>query len=75
MMPDVNGFDVVEALSEHPATEAIPIMVLTAKDLTGGDIEELNGRVSRILRRGSTGAVDLLSQLRAVITNGRSRND
>ena len=67
MMPEVNGFDVVEALSEHPATEAIPIMVLTAKDLTGGDIAKLNGRVSRILRRGSTGAADLLSQLHAVV--------
>jgi signal transduction histidine kinase/DNA-binding response OmpR family regulator len=69
MMPEVNGFDVVEALSEHSATEAIPIMVLTAKDLTGGDIEKLNGRVSRILRRGSTGAVDLVSQLQAVMNN------
>jgi signal transduction histidine kinase/CheY-like chemotaxis protein len=67
MMPEVNGFDVVEALSEHSSTEAIPIMVLTAKDLTGGDMEQLNGRVSRILRRGSTGAVDLLSQLQAVL--------
>jgi signal transduction histidine kinase/CheY-like chemotaxis protein len=67
MMPEVNGFDVVEALSAHSSTEAIPIMVLTAKDLTGGDMEQLNSRVSTILRRGSTGAVDLLSQLQAVL--------
>jgi signal transduction histidine kinase/DNA-binding response OmpR family regulator len=67
LMPEVNGFDVVEALSEHKATKAIPIMVLTAKHLTEGDMDQLNGHVSTILRRGSTGAVDLLGQLQAVL--------
>jgi signal transduction histidine kinase/CheY-like chemotaxis protein len=67
LMPGVNGFDVVEALSEHSATKAIPIMVLTAKHLTEADIDQLNGHVSTILKRGSTGAVDLLGQLQAVL--------
>ena len=67
LMPEVSGFDVVEALGKNKATGVIPIMVLTAKDLTGGDMAQLNGRVSRILRRGSTGAVDLISQLQAVL--------
>jgi len=34
MMPEVNGFDVVEALREHPATARIPILVVTAKRIT-----------------------------------------
>jgi len=42
LMPKVNGFDVVEALSEHEATKTIPIMVLTAKHLTGADIDQLS---------------------------------
>jgi len=42
LMPKVNGFDVVEALSEQEATKAIPIMVLTAKHLTGADIDQLS---------------------------------
>jgi signal transduction histidine kinase/CheY-like chemotaxis protein len=67
LMPDVNGFDVVEALSGNEATKAIPIMVLTAKSLTRAEIDQLNGRVSIILKRGSTGAVALLSQLHAVL--------
>ena len=36
MMPDVNGFDVVEALHEHPETTRIPILVVTAKTISGG---------------------------------------
>jgi signal transduction histidine kinase/CheY-like chemotaxis protein len=67
LMPEVNGFDVVEALSENEATKAIPIMVLTAKHLTGADIDQLNGRVSTILMRGSTEAGDLLGQLQSVL--------
>jgi CheY-like chemotaxis protein len=67
LMPDVNGFDVVEALSSGPATRGIPIMVLTAKNLTEADISQLNGHVSTILKRGSTGSVDLLGQLQLVM--------
>jgi signal transduction histidine kinase/CheY-like chemotaxis protein len=67
LMPEVDGFDVVEALKEFEATKAIPIMVLTAKRLTEADTNQLNGHVSTILRRGSTGAVDLVGHLQAVL--------
>jgi len=67
MMPDVSGFDVVEAIRSDKATASTPIMVLTAKDLTDADKRQLNGRVSNILQRGSTGASDLVSLLREVI--------
>ncbi len=67
MMPEVSGFDVVEALRSDQATSSTPIMVLTAKDLTDADKRLLNGRVSSILQRGSTGASDLVSLLRQAI--------
>jgi CheY-like chemotaxis protein len=67
MMPDVSGFDVVEALRSERATSNTPIMVLTAKDLTEADKQQLNGRVSSILQRGSTGAADLIGLLRQVV--------
>jgi signal transduction histidine kinase/CheY-like chemotaxis protein len=67
MMPDVSGFDVVEALRSDRITSKTPIMVLTAKDLTEADKRQLNGRVSNILHRGTTGASDLVSMLRQAI--------
>jgi signal transduction histidine kinase/CheY-like chemotaxis protein len=70
MMPRVTGFDVVEALRADKATNTVPIMVLTAKSLTEADIRQLNGHVSTILRRGSTGAADLVGLLRQVVVNG-----
>jgi signal transduction histidine kinase/DNA-binding response OmpR family regulator len=67
MMPEVTGFDVVEALRDDDLTKSTPIMVLTAKHLTESDIRQLNGHVSTILKRGSTGASDLLGLLRQVV--------
>jgi CheY-like chemotaxis protein len=69
MMPVVNGFDVVQALRADDATRQTPIMVLTAKELTQEDKQQLNGQVSNILKRGSTGASDLLALLREVIAD------
>jgi CheY-like chemotaxis protein len=67
MMPDVSGFDVVEALRADAATREMPIMVLTAATLTEADKRLLNGRVSSILSRGSVGATDVTSLLKQVV--------
>jgi len=48
-MPDVNGFDVVEALKGNPSTAAIPIVIMTAKDLTPADRHQLNGHILDIV--------------------------
>jgi CheY-like chemotaxis protein/anti-sigma regulatory factor (Ser/Thr protein kinase) len=69
MMPDVTGFDVVEALRADEATRAIPIMVLTAKDLTEADKGQLNGHVATVLSRRSTGVTDLIGQLQHVVSS------
>jgi PAS domain S-box-containing protein len=68
MMPRVSGFDVVEALHADEKTRSIPIMVLTAKDLTSEDKRQLNGHVAAVLSRGSTGAPDLLDWLQRLVT-------
>ncbi|MET0807426.1 MAG: response regulator, partial [Pseudoxanthomonas sp.] len=47
MMPDVSGFDVVEALQHGPETARIPILVLTAKAITAQDRDALNAHRER----------------------------
>jgi signal transduction histidine kinase/CheY-like chemotaxis protein len=71
MMPDISGFDVVEALRANPKTSHMPIMILTAKDLTDADKQQLSGQVSTILNRRSTGAADLLGLLRQVVAGAK----
>ncbi|HEX7479033.1 MAG TPA: response regulator, partial [Polyangiales bacterium] len=51
MMPDVNGFDVVEALQKLPDAAYIPIVVVTAKQVTAEDRAMLNGRVATIMEK------------------------
>ena len=67
MMPDVTGFDVVEALRTDVATRLIPIMVLTAKELTIDDKAALNGHVAAIFQRNSLAGPELIAWLRGFI--------
>jgi CheY-like chemotaxis protein len=53
MMPDVNGFDVVEALNSRVGTAQIPILIVTAKQITAEDRAKLNGSVRTIMDKGA----------------------
>jgi PAS domain S-box-containing protein len=52
LMPDVNGFDVVEALRERPDTACIPILVVTIKQMTAEDRAKLKYHVTTIMEKG-----------------------
>jgi len=69
MMPEVTGFDVVEALRADESTRDTPIMVLTATNLTEADKRLLNGRVSKILSRGSVANSDIVGLLKRVVAH------
>jgi DNA-binding response OmpR family regulator len=51
MMPDVTGFDVVEALKEDAETARIPILIVTAKRITAEDRAKLSGYVTTIMEK------------------------
>ncbi|HUE68943.1 MAG TPA: response regulator, partial [Candidatus Acidoferrum sp.] len=76
MMPDVTGFDVVEALRADASTRETPILVLTAANLTEADKRVLNGRVSEILKRGTVASSEIVGLLKRVVAdrNGNGRN-
>jgi PAS domain S-box-containing protein len=67
MMPDLTGFDVVEALRADEGTRSIPIMVLTAKALTDDDKRALNGQVAAIFQRNSVAGTELIAWLRGIV--------
>ncbi len=67
LMPDVTGFDVVEALRADTATRLIPIMVLTAKTLTDEDKRQLNGHVASVFQRNSIAGPELVGWLRQLV--------
>ena len=64
LMPGVDGFDVVERLRADPATAHVPIIVLTAKDITADDRKRLAGQITCIAEKdaGRSRLVELVSQ-------------
>jgi PAS domain S-box-containing protein len=53
MMPQMDGFDVVDALNERPETARIPILVVTAKQITAEDRTRLSGFVVAIMEKSN----------------------
>ncbi|MGE5157298.1 MAG: response regulator, partial [Gemmatimonas sp.] len=51
MMPKMDGFEFLEELRGRPAWQDIPVVVITAKDLTHEDRDRLNGGVERIIQK------------------------
>jgi threonine synthase len=52
MMPEIDGFSVLDALKEVPETAGIPVIVVTAKDLTAQELQRLEGRVHALKQKG-----------------------
>jgi len=66
-MPEGSGFEVVQALRDCEQTARIPILALSAKDLTAEDHARLNGAVSAIVKKSSFGRGELLAELRRAL--------
>ena len=56
MMPEMNGFEFLTELRLYAEWRAVPVVVVTARDLTDADRHRLNGGVERVIqKRGSAG--------------------
>ena len=78
MMPEMNGFEFVEAIRGRKETHHLPVIVLTAADLDEEGHRRLNGGIERILRKRPGGREEVLATLREVIADclqlGRANN-
>ena len=68
MMPEMDGFDVAARLQQNEAWRDIPVVVLTAKDITEEDRRRLNGYVEKILPKSAYTAEQLLADVRALMS-------
>lgn len=69
MMPEMDGFEFVAQLQELPENRNIPIVVLTAKEVTAEERRVLNGQVAKVVRKTSLKVDDLLAELSQLITS------
>ena len=68
MMPVMDGFEFVQELRKVESRRSIPIVVVTAKDISDDDRRRLTGNVERILQKGSYERKELLEQVRSLIS-------
>ncbi|BAE49916.1 response regulator [Paramagnetospirillum magneticum] len=70
MMPEMDGFEFVSELRRHSAWHAIPVVVLTAKDIGQDDRDRLAGGVQKVLQKGAADNETLLTELKRLVTPG-----
>jgi threonine synthase len=63
MMPRLDGFQVIQSLKEDASLRHIPVIVLTAKELTVKEKTQLDGQVDSLLKKGSVMNEDLLQNI------------
>ncbi len=63
MMPEMDGFQFIEAMREHEEWRRIPIVVVTALDLSSDDRQRLNGYVQKVIQKGQYRREELLKQV------------
>jgi CheY-like chemotaxis protein len=51
MMPEMDGFEFLDQLRGRCEWQDIPVVIITAKDLTDEDRDRLNGGVERIIQK------------------------
>ncbi len=74
MMPEVSGFDVVEELRRHRDTASIPIMVLTAMELSIEDRSKLNGYVTTVLAKTQLELEHFRAEVRRAMSGRKQAN-
>jgi PAS domain S-box-containing protein len=67
LMPEMDGFEFSVEMSRHGDWSKIPIVVLTAKDITAEDRARLNGNVIRVMQKGAYNRDELMAEIKRLL--------
>jgi threonine synthase len=67
MMPEMDGYSVLDALRANPDTADIPVIVSTAKELTQEEKQRLQGQIQVLMQKGDFLSDEFLDEVRALI--------
>jgi CheY-like chemotaxis protein len=73
MIPRVDGFEVLRTLREQPATRDLPVIVVTAKDLTEDDRTRLARSAEQVILKQALRMDDLRTEIRGLLAAHRAR--
>jgi CheY-like chemotaxis protein len=75
MMPEMDGFEFVAELRRNESWRRVPVVVVTAKDLTREDRDRLDGYVRRIFQKGAFSRDELIREIRFLLQAERDREE
>jgi threonine synthase len=67
MMPEMDGFSVLDALKANPDTAEIPVIVSTAKELTIEEKNRLQGQIQALMQKGDFMSDEFLEEVKALL--------
>lgn len=67
MMPEMDGFAVLDALRAKPETTEIPVIVASAKELTAEEKSRLTGQIQALMQKGDFLNDEFLEEVRSLI--------
>jgi CheY-like chemotaxis protein len=72
LMPDLDGFAVLEHLRADPATAAIPIIILTSQSLTPHEKARLHGAMAYLAHKGEFSRLAFVELVRGFLPGGET---
>ena len=73
MMPEMDGFELINTLRKNPETREIPVVVLTAMDLSNADQMMLASNVTEVLRKGASSRDEVLKIVKDLVESTMNR--
>jgi signal transduction histidine kinase/DNA-binding LacI/PurR family transcriptional regulator/AraC-like DNA-binding protein len=67
LMPEMDGFEVLEAMQANPATRDVPVIVVTGREVSEEELDRLNCRVAAILSKGVYTGQEIAGRIEAVL--------
>jgi CheY-like chemotaxis protein len=67
MMPEMDGFEVLDALAAHAQWREIPVIVITAKQLTAAERERLQGQARKVIEKGGAARLDIVAAINEAV--------
>jgi CheY-like chemotaxis protein len=67
MMPEMDGFEFLEAFRKHSEWHDIPVIVITAKELTVAERDRLLGQARKVIAKGDSFRDDIATAIGAAI--------
>ncbi len=73
MLPEMDGFELIGEIRKSHSGDPIPIVVITGKNLTPAESQQLNGYVERVLQKGVYSCDTLLRDVRSIVNERLDR--